>query len=157
MTGSFPEIGAAARIPNPALKLFEPFVGRWDMGGSHGQLPDVALHGHASFEWTENGAFLMLRTELDDARFPAGITIFGSDDVQHRYSALYFDQRGVSRLLQVTIEGPVLTWWRDQPGFSQRSTNTLSADGRTIVSRGELSKDGTTWEQDLELTFTRRA
>ena len=156
MTRSFPEIGAAARTPNPALQAFEGFVGRWDCKGSHGQLPGLTLRGHASFEWAENGAFLVLRTELDDARFPAGITIFGSDDVQLRFSALYFDQRGVSRLLQVTLDGNVLAWWRDQPGFSQRCTSTLSRDGRTIVSEGELSRDGTTWQKDLELTLTRR-
>lgn len=119
-------------------------------------LPGVTLHGRVSFEWIENGAFLLMRSEIvDDPRVPSGLAIFGSDDVQHTYFMLYFDERGVSRKLDVSIEENVIRWWRDQPGFSQRTTNTIASDGNTITSKGELSRDGATWEQDLELTYTR--
>jgi hypothetical protein len=30
----------------------------------------------------------------------------------------------------------------------------IAEDGRTIGRKGELSKDGATWERDLELTYT---
>jgi hypothetical protein len=46
-------------------------------------------------------------------------------------------------------------WERNQPNFSQRSINTISDDGRTIVSRGEISKDDAMWEQDLDLIYSR--
>jgi len=49
----------------------------------------------------------------------------------------------------------VLQWWRNAPGFSQRSTLTIVDDGLTIIGKGELSKDGVSWEQDLDLTYTR--
>jgi hypothetical protein len=68
---------------------------------------------------------------------------------------LYFDERTVSRKYEVALHGNVLHWWRNAPGFSQRYTATVSEDGRTIVGKGELSKDGTTWEGDLELTYSR--
>ena len=49
------------------------------------------------------------------------------------------------------------TWrfWRDGPDFAQRFTGTFSADGDTIIGRGELSRDGTSWEDDLQLTYRR--
>jgi hypothetical protein len=45
--------------------------------------------------------------------------------------------------------------WRNAPNFSQRYTWTFEDNGNTIIGKGELSKDGTTWEKDLDLTFTR--
>lgn len=149
-------IGHKARIPNSALKPLEVLVGVWKTEGSHGLLPGVTLQGKASFEWIENGAFLLMRSEiLNDLRVPNGIAIFGSDDVQHKFFALYFDERGVSRGLEVSIEKNVIKWWRNQSGFSQRTTNTISSDGNSIVSKGELSKDGVNWEKDLEMTYAR--
>lgn len=148
-------IGARARMPNPALQSFAVLVGRWRTEGSHGLLPDVTLHGHTSFEWIENGAFLLMRSELDYPSVPHGIAIFGSDDVQHTFFMLYFDERGVSRIQNVSMENNELKWWRDQPGFSQRCACVISSDGNTMVSRGELSRDGVTWEKDLELTYSR--
>jgi hypothetical protein len=81
--------------------------------------------------------------------------MFGSDDAQNRLFMLHFDERGTSRMQNVSIENNVLKWWRDQPGFSQRYTNTIASDGKTMVGKGELSRDGTTWERDLDLTYTR--
>src|SRR5258708_7027669 len=131
------DIGVAALIPNAALKPLEGLVGLWNTEGSHGLLPNVTLHGRASFEWIENGAFLLWRSEIDDPRFPSGIAIFGSDDVQNKVYQLYFDQRGVSRKFDVGAKDKQVKWWREQPGFSQRCTNTISDDSKTIMSYGE--------------------
>jgi hypothetical protein len=68
---------------------------------------------------------------------------------------LYFDERGVSRRYEVTLRDGVWEWWRNAPGFSQRFAGALAADGRTIVGRGEMSRDGASWEPDLQLTYTR--
>jgi hypothetical protein len=68
---------------------------------------------------------------------------------------LYFDERGVSRKYEVTLRDNTWKWWRNAPGFSQRFTGTLVDGGRTIVGTGELSRDGTMWEKDLELTYRR--
>jgi hypothetical protein len=32
---------------------------------------------------------------------------------------------------------------------------TISEDNKTIVSKGEMSKNGGAWEPDLALTYTR--
>ena len=145
-----------AAIPNPSLKPLEGLVGQWKTEGSHGQMPDTVLRGQAVFEWLEGGAFLMMYSALDDPRFPSGIMVFGSDDViPDKFFVLYFDERGVSRKLEASLHGNVLKWWREAPGFSQRYTFTISADGNTLVGKGELCTDGETWQQDLDLTYTR--
>lgn len=146
--------GKAAR-PNAALAPFARIVGNWTTEGSHPMIPGTVLRGRATVEWIEGGAFLQLRTESDDSRIPAGISIIGSDDAVGAFTMVYFDERGVSRHYQVAIDGDVWRWWRDAPGFSQRYSCRIAGDARTMVGKGELSKDGATWEGDLEQTYTR--
>jgi hypothetical protein len=102
-----------------------------------------------------SGAFLILHSEIDEPDIPSGIAIFGSDDALGEYFMLYFDERGVSRRHDVSLHDNVLKWWRNAPGFSQRNTLTIGDDGRTIIGKGEVSKDGVSWEKDLDLTYTR--
>jgi hypothetical protein len=144
-----------AAIPNPALQPLAVLVGDWSTVGSHPLIPDTTLHGRSSFEWLEGGAFLIMHSEIDEPGIPSAIAIFGGDDSTGEISMLYFDERGVSRRYEVAMDGNVLRWWRNAPGFSQRFTCTLSGDGRTIVGTGELSRDGISWEPDLDLTYTR--
>ena len=144
-----------AAIPNPALKPFSALVGEWKTVGTHGYLPGKILHGHTSFAWMEGGAFLIMHSEIDEEEIPSGIAIFGSDNSTGEYFMLYFDERKVSRKIDVSFQHNTLKWWRNAPGFSQRYTFTFTDNGNTIISKGEISKDGTTWEKDLELTYTR--
>ena len=144
-----------AAIPNPALKSLNPLVGKWRTVGSHPLLPAMTLHGHTSFEWIEGGAFLLMHSEIDEPGIPSGVAVFGSDDSADGCFMLYFDERGVSRKYEVVLRNNTWTWWRDAPGFSQRFTGTFADDGRSIIGKGELSRDGSTWERDLELVYTR--
>ena len=43
---------------------------------------------------------------------PAGMAIFGSDDAIGEFFMLYFDERNVSRKMDVSIQGKELKWWR---------------------------------------------
>lgn len=144
-----------ASIPNPALEPLRWLIGSWSTVGEHPLIPDTTLHGRTSFEWLEGGAFLIMHSEIDEPGIPSGIAIIGSDDSVGELSMLYFDERGVSRRYEVAVRDNVLKWWRNAPGFSQRYTFTLAADGRTMLGEGELSRDGSSWERDLELTYTR--
>ena len=141
--------------PNPALEPFRVLIGSWNASGTHGLLPDAILRGHTSFEWLENGAFLLMRSELDDPRFPRTITIFASDDAQAECYMLTFDERGVSRKYEVTLQDNIWNWWRNAPGFFQRYQGIIGDGGNTIVCKGELSKDGLSWEKDLDVTYSR--
>jgi hypothetical protein len=69
---------------------------------------------------------------------------------------LYSDERGVARIYQMRLEGSVWKIWIDSPDFSQRITGMFSDDGNTITCPGELSHDGSNWEQDLDVTYTRK-
>jgi hypothetical protein len=144
-----------ASIPNPALEPFRVLIGSWNTTGTHGLVLDTILHGRTSFEWLEGGAFLMMRSEIDDPRFPSGIAIFGSDDSEKAYYMLTFDERGVSRKYEVTLRDNLWKWWRNAPGFFQRYEGTIVDGGNTIIGKGEVSKDGVSWEKDLDLTYKR--
>lgn len=144
-----------AAIPNPALQPLHVLVGDWDTIGTHPYCPGVTFHGRTSFKWMEGGAFLIMHSEIDEPGIPSGIAIFGSDDATGEFFMLYFDERGVSRKYEVSHRDNTWKWWRNAPGFSQRFTGTIGDNGNTIAGRWELSKDGSTWEKDLELTYTR--
>jgi hypothetical protein len=148
------EVGAKAQIPNPALKLLEPLIGEWHTTGTHPYFPDAELHGRASFEWIEGGAFLRMRSEINHPKFPDGVAIFGSDDEAKAYYQIYYDERGISRKYDIAVTGNQITLWRDDDHFSQRFTMTIEDD--RLVSAGEMSRDGGDWETDLSLTYTRQ-
>lgn len=144
-----------AAKPNPALAPLTILVGTWKTTGTHPLVPGTTFHGRTSFAWIEGGAFLIMRSRIDEPEIPSGIAVFGTDDTTGECSMLYFDERGVSRRYEVSLRDHVWRWWRDAPGFSQRFTATIAADGRTMAGTGEMSRDGTTWEPDLALTYTR--
>lgn len=144
-----------ASIPNPQLEAFNKLIGKWETVGSHPYLPGITLHGHASFNWIDEGAFLMMRSENDEGKIPSAIAIFGSDDSTGELFMMYFDERKVSRKYEVSFKGGVLKWWRNDPTFSQRFTCELSGDGNIMTGKGKMRKDGTTWEEDLQLEYRR--
>ncbi len=45
--------------------------------------------------------------------------------------------------------------WRNAPGFSQRYESAVSQDGKTITARWEKSSDGSTWEHDFDVKYTK--
>ena len=151
-----PIIGSEAAIPNPALKPLDFLVGEWRTEGSHPMLPGKTLHGRTSFAWSDGGAFLVMRSEIDEPEIPSGIGIFGTDDDAKECSMLYFDERGVSRRYSVALRSDQWEWWRDTPGFSQRFTGRLVDGGKRMVGQGEMNR-GDRWEPDLQLTYTRLA
>lgn len=149
------QLGPEALIPNPRLAAFAPFMGVWTTVGSHSMIPGVTLHGRTAFDWLEGGAFVRVRTEIDEPGIPSATAIIGSDDEAGALTMSYFDERTVSRRYEVAVDGAVVRWWRTAPGFSQRFVLTLAPDGATMRGVSSLSKDDVTWEQDLELRYTR--
>ena len=144
-----------ATKPNPALEPLRALVGTWTTVGTHPMVPGKTFHGRTSFAWIEGGAFLIMRSEIDEPEIPSGLAVIGTDDASHQFTMIYFDERGVSRRYEMSVQANEVRWWRDAPNFSQRNTVTISADGRTMSSHGELCRDGSHWEGDLALTYTR--
>lgn len=149
------KLGHEALKPNPALRALDVMVGSWDTVGTHPFLPGKTLHGRATFEWIEEGAFLLMRSEMDEPEVPSGIAIFGSDNAAERLYLLYFDERDVSRKYDISIERNVVRWQRNSPDFSQRMVFTVSDDGKIMVTKGEMRRNGAAWEPDLQLTYSR--
>jgi hypothetical protein len=145
-------IGAKALITNPALKPLEFLIGEWRTTGSHPLVPDKAVQGRTVFAWHEGGAFLVMRSQVDEPRFPDGLAIIGSD-VDGRFAMSYFDERGVSRLFEVTVGDRTVTWRRNDPELAQRVT--IRADGDRLVSKGRMSQNGGDWTDDLSQVFER--
>jgi hypothetical protein len=76
-------VGGAAHRANMALTPFEFLIGEWRTTGTHRMVPGKALSGRTSFSWHKGGAFLVMRTEVDEPGFPDGVAI-GSDKLGKR-------------------------------------------------------------------------
>jgi hypothetical protein len=91
---------------------------------------------------------------------PDGIAIIGVDPDHEAYSQHYFDSRGVARVYAMSLSDGVWKLLRDSPdfsplNFSQCFTGTFGDDGNTIDGRWETSSDGSSWEHDFDLTYTK--
>ena len=147
--------GTVARIANPSLLPLAILIGSWRTTGTHPMRPGRVLHGRTSFNWLEEGAFLIVRSHIDDPDFPDGVAIIGSDNIARTFNMSYFDERGVSRLFDVAITDRSITWRRYDQQLRQCNTIVATEDGRTLVSTGRMSEAGGTWGDDLSQTFYR--
>jgi hypothetical protein len=141
--------------PTASIKQFDILVGEWDTVGTHPAFAS-AVHGHSSFEWLVEGALLVWHFDWERPGPPSAISVIGHDDTTKTSTMLYSDERGVARIYQMTLEDGVWKMWRESPGFSQRMTGTFADGGNTITVHGELSRDGSKWEQDLDVKYTRK-
>jgi hypothetical protein len=149
------EIGPEAQRPNPALAPLTPLLGRWRTTGTHPLVPGVTFHGRTSFEWHLGGAFLLMRSEIDEPEIPDAVAIIGSDDAAAAIMMIYFDVRDVSRHYVVEVGDSIVTWRRDDAALAQRMVLTVSPGGDRIDAQGTMSRDRGPWEDDLRLTYER--
>jgi hypothetical protein len=140
-----------------ALQRLEALVGEWVMEASfpNGQ----GGTGRALFEWALGRQFLICRTEARGGP-PDGLMIMGYGPGRLPYRQHYFDSRGVARIYAMDLSDGVWTLLRDSADFTpldfaQRYTGTFAADGRRIEGRWESAQDGTTWELDFHLNYTK--
>jgi len=141
--------------PDPELRSLDRLVGEWVMKGSHPFDPTITVRGRVTFEWLEGGGFIIERWSIEHPDFPDGIAILGADEATGNLRQHYFDSRGVARIYNMTMSDGVWSLWRNDPDFSQRFAGTLADNGNTIMGRWERSTDGSTWEHDFDLTYTK--
>jgi hypothetical protein len=141
--------------PTSTLHQFAILIGEWNMVGTHPAFPS-AVNGHSSFEWLSDGALLMWHFDWERPGPPSAVSVIGHDDSSTTCAMLYSDERGVARIYEMSLDGGVWKMWRDSAGFSQRVTGRFSDDGNVITCHGELSRDGSHWDQDLDVTYTRK-
>ncbi len=142
-------------MPNPALKPLSVLVGKWKTVGVHPYIQGTELHGSVDIEWIEGGSFLKMSSTIAHPQFPDSVSLLGSDDKSGHIFMLYFDQRGISRIYNFCMENNRWKWWRDSLELSQRCTIEIEDSGNKMTSKGEMRKDGSMWEKDLELSYTR--
>jgi hypothetical protein len=141
--------------PTGSMQQFAVLLGEWTTVGSHPQLPSL-IQGHSSFEWLREGSLLVWHFNWESGGPPNAFSVIGRDDGASTCSMLYTDERGVARIYQMSLEGGVWKMWRNSAGFSQQMTGTFNEDGKIISCKGELSRDGSHWEQDLDVTYRRK-
>jgi hypothetical protein len=130
---------------------FEPFVGGRPAG-----------RGRATFEWIEDGTFLLVRSHADwtDAGWVENApvstqSVMGFDDTTFEVTQLYADDRGVFRTYRGRVTDDEWRLERAAPGFHQRFVGAFRDDGRTIEGQWESSPDGTAWELDFPITYRK--
>jgi hypothetical protein len=149
--------GAAEAVAkSPLARLigtweFEPLVD----GRSAGK-------GRATFEWIEDGAFVLERSDAEwiDPGWVENApkttqAIIGWDDSTDEIVQLYADSRGVFRIYRGTLTDEALRLERAAPGFHQRFVGIFRDDGRVIDGRWDSSPDGTAWEIDFPISYRK--
>jgi hypothetical protein len=136
--------------PNPALTELEVLVGDWEV-----EVPQFpGQRGLATFEWLEDGAYLCFHADTPDPA-PSATLVIGRDESSEVYTVLHYDSRGVSRVYQMSFGERAWKMWRQAPGFWQRFSGTLSDDGSSIRAAWEKSPDGSKWEHDFDLIYSK--
>lgn len=145
---------------NPALIDVARLVGDWKMDLYNTAFlprPDARVGGSARVEWAQDGSVLVLR-QGDPENPPYATWTIGRDEDEADFLVLYADDRGVSRIYQMSLGGSDWLMWRDVPGFSQRFSARIDPDGQAVRGRWEKSSDrGKTWEHDFNLDYVRVA
>lgn len=145
--------------PNPALSILEPLVGSWTMRIMWSEKLHKLVGGPKSIElparfaWAAGGSFLLQTAGGSDA--PAARWMIGRDDTSGAFTALYADDRGVSRVYEMSFADGLWKIWRAAPGFHQRFAGRIRPDGKTIEGSWEKSEDGSSWEKDFDLSYVR--
>ena len=132
-----------------ALRELDPLVGEWTVEATWPNGERWPGGGRVTFEWHDSGAHLVERGTVDLPEAPDNVSIIGCDAANGTYIQLYSDERGVSRIYQMSIGNGVWKLWREGEPFAQRFTGTFSEDGSTITGRWEIAEDGSTYRDRL--------
>jgi hypothetical protein len=140
-----------------ALEELEALVGTWKVQATPPGGEPWPGDAEITYEWMEGSdqRLLVERSWVEMPEAPNGFCVFGCDAASGRYFQLYTDDRNVCRVYEVSIGNGEMRIWRDGEPFSQRFTGKFSEDGNRIEARWEAAKDGTNWETDFDLVFTR--
>jgi hypothetical protein len=142
----------------------EPLVGEWSLAvvppgvDRPDELPDVGARN--VWEWLGESDLLVQRWTVPVPEAPDGVAVIGWDESRSGFVQHYFDERGVVRLYELSLEGGKLTLERTRADFSplhfsQRYVGTLTEDGRRIDGAWYIAHDHETWEKDFDLVYTR--
>jgi hypothetical protein len=142
-------------MKNKALALLEPLIGEWEFTMYNCwflESMDTEVKGYTTIERLHDS--LLIIRNSDAGKKPDDIWVIGYSDPQEKYQLLYYDQRGVARIFNLTFDGKKMIFWREDKDFYQRVTLEINSDG--LHSVAEASEDkGKTWRKDLEMAYTK--
>jgi hypothetical protein len=141
--------------PTAKLEPFEALIGEWTVELTHPALEGTVVRGRTTFEWLEGARFLIQRAANEHPDFPDSLSVIGVMEGDSDLSMQYFDSRGVHRVYAVGFVGNELTLKRDDPGFAQRLSATLSDDGSTFTGVWRLNENDQGYRDDLAFTYRR--
>ena len=142
------------------MEALEPLVGEWSIEARFENLPPGGEPGRVTFEWMPGKEFLVQRWQVPHPEAPDGIAIIGPNPNGDGYLHYYFDTRGVARVYEMGFTASTWTLERNTADFAaldfrQRFRGRLSEDSSTIDGAWEICHDGSTWEHDFDLIYTR--
>ena len=138
-----------------ARRGLETLVGEWTIEASWPTGEQWPGGGRATFAWHPGGAHLIERMTVGLPEAPDSTSIIGCDGSAGTFFQLYSDERGISRVYQMSIGDREWRLWREAEPFSQRFLGTFSDDGNTITGRWEIADPGQDFVPDFDMVFTR--
>lgn len=142
-------------MKNAALAPLGFLIGKWNVEMVHSALPQP-LSWEDSFEWVED-SFIIWHWQ-GKAEVPKATAIIGRNENKsgNIYTMLYYDERGVSRIMEMSFENGIWRYRRLDSDFSQRFEGIIDKDRKVIKGKGEVSKNGgQTWVHDFSITYTK--
>jgi hypothetical protein len=137
-------------------RVADVFVGDWTLTITNQWWlddPTTVTSGSATCAWMDD-SFLRLQAEIDGK--PTWDFVFGRSDARDQFVVLSYDERGVLRVFELTLDDGGWVMSRADPDFHQRLVGRI--DGDRMVGSADASDDaGATWRKDFDLIFERVA
>jgi len=142
-------------MKNKALAALEPLIGQWEYIMYNCwflESMDTKVKGFTTIERLED-SFVVVRSTNADKK-PSDIWVIGYSDPREKYKMFCYDQRGVSRIFDMTFDGKKLVFLREDNDMYQRIILEITDTG--LHSEAWASEDkGKTWRKDLEMAHKR--
>ena len=138
-----------------ALRQLDPLVGAWTLEAKPPEGEPWPGGGRSTFEWHPSGAYLVQHTIVELSEAPDSLPSTGCDGGNGTYTQIYSDERGVSRVYDMSIRDGSWKLGRSGASFSQRFNATFEEDGNTIVGHCEMPEDGTGYVSDFDSVYRR--
>ena len=119
-------------------------------------LPDVGAR--TTWAWLGDSDLVEQRWSIPFGGAPDGLAVIGWDEERGSFLQHYFDDRGVVRVYELSLEQDTLRLERRRADFSpltfsQRYVGAVGAD--RIDGAWFMAEDDETWTKDFDLVYTR--
>jgi hypothetical protein len=157
------------QAPGPELRRLGALVGRWRSEGHIvGEVP-IPITGTDIYEWLPGGFFVVHHVDvmIGDQRVQA-IELIEYDPTTDTFTGRAYDNQGEVTILHARVDehgvwtftggGDVAAVARPSTADASgavRSTLKVSPDRGSMTARWERSDDGATWQDWMDMTFTR--